>query len=100
MARIIAIKKMPYKKTSIRDRNSVDAMAARNRRRAVATPQIEIKGKAIAQCFAEMQLVIVLQSIEQAKIEFNKLEKILKELKNYENQENYYCDFKSFDFLR
>jgi hypothetical protein len=85
MCKIIPIADMPEKKTSDRQRRDIDLKAELNRKKNVSSPQIEIHGKLIAECFADLQLEIVKQTIVQLHIELNKLEHYLNEVKNYEN---------------
>lgn len=62
--------------------------------------QIEIKGKLICECLAELQITIIKQKIRQLNFEIEKLQKILKELKSYENKERDFHYYDSIDLLR
>ena len=100
MNRIIPISTMPEKQTSDRQRRAIDERAELNRKRKTGLEPIEIGGKSVLRGFADFQMLIILQLIEQTKIEVNKLENILGEIKKHENKKDYDCDFRSFDFLR
>lgn len=66
----------------------------------IQIPNIDVRGKTVAEAMVFMQMVIVRQAIQIAGLEIDKLEKYLKELKSYENKKHYYCDFGTFDRLR
>lgn len=104
MNRIIPIKDIKDKLPAERARRDIDYKAAMRRKddskNNTDMRPIEITGKAVLLGLADMQLLITLQTIEQAKIELNKLEKIFKEIENHENKNNRNFDFRSLDFLR